>query len=71
MIKYYFTFAITILTLPLGLYATGMWGNEQGSGASGNGNGYHAAPAPVLGVGLPSLAGAGLGYILLRRSRKL
>jgi hypothetical protein len=30
---------------------------------------HHGVPLPVLGVGLPSLAAAGIGYLLLRRRR--
>jgi hypothetical protein len=48
--------------------------NGQGGNCNGNcnGNGYHGAPGPVVGAGLPAVA-AGLGfgaYWLLKRRRR-
>jgi hypothetical protein len=50
-------------------------GNGNGNGGVGNGNGNakHGAPAPLLGLGIPSalaVGGAFLGANLLRRRRR-
>ncbi len=48
-------------------------GNQGGNGQGQNGGGgYHGAPAPLLGLGIPSAAAVGgvlLGAKLLRRRR--
>ena len=53
-------------------------GNGNGNGGVGNGNGngnakheYHGAPGPVIGAGLPVLAGGiGYGIYWLRKRRR-
>jgi hypothetical protein len=50
-------------------------GNDQGQNGNGqgqNGGGLHAAPAPLLGLGIPSalaIGGVLLGAKFLRRKR--
>jgi hypothetical protein len=47
------------------------WGNGNNPHAGwGNDNNSHAAPAPIVGAGLPSLVLAGLGYLVYRRKQK-
>ena len=36
--------------------------NGQGGNNNNQGGGYHGAPFPVLGVGLPTLVMGGIGY---------
>lgn len=45
-------------------------GNNQGGNSQG-GSGYHGAPGPVMGAGLPALAiGVGYGIYWLRTRRR-
>jgi hypothetical protein len=45
-------------------------GNNHPGWLIGNGNPHGAAPAPVIGAGLPGIALAGLAYLVFRHRRK-
>lgn len=45
-------------------------GDNRGDKGDKKDHKHHGAPLPVLGVGLPSLAAAGIGYYLIVRRRR-
>jgi len=61
--------ASTIVIFPA--FAQNQGGNNQGGNNNNQGSGYHGAPGPIAGAGLPFLAvGYGVYWLVKRRRRK-